>query len=108
VDDKHTVKLQNFVDIGSEIGRLLKGKNVAYGNSFEESGKVLKLLFPNGVSVNQYQDLLAVTRIIDKLFRIATDKNAFDEDPWRDVAGYAILSLAFLHERKNSDAKKDS
>jgi len=86
-------KEKNFVDLGNEIGQLLQVKNKAYGNSFEESEKVLKVLFPNGVPVDKYQDFLTITRIIDKLFRIANDKNAFNEDPWRDIAGYAILSL---------------
>lgn len=84
---------KNFVDLGTEVGELLRKKNAAYGNSFEESEKVLKVLFPSGVPVERYQDFLTITRIIDKLFRIATDKNAFNEDPWRDIAGYAILSL---------------
>jgi hypothetical protein len=40
---------------------------------------------------NQYQDLGAMIRILDKFFRIATKKDAFGESPWTDVAGYAIL-----------------
>jgi hypothetical protein len=32
-----------------------------------------------------------VVRILDKLFRIANDKSAFNEDPWQDIAGYGIL-----------------
>lgn len=84
---------KNFVDLGKEVGELLRKKNAAYGNAFEESEKVLKVLFPSGVPVEKYRDFLTITRIIDKLFRIATDKNAFSEDPWRDIAGYAILSL---------------
>lgn len=84
---------KTFVDLGQEVGELLRKKNEAYGNAFEESEKVLRVLFPNGVSPSKYQDFLTITRVIDKLFRIATDKNAFSEDPWRDIAGYAILSL---------------
>ncbi|MBW2598588.1 MAG: hypothetical protein JRC60_00445 [Deltaproteobacteria bacterium] len=34
---------------------------------------------------------MAVTRIIDKLFRIATDKDALGESPYHDIAGYGIL-----------------
>ena len=30
-------------------------------------------------------------RIIDKFFRIATEKNAFGETPWKDAAGYCLL-----------------
>ena len=39
-------------------------------------------------------DMLAITRVIDKLFRIATKKDAFGESPWRDICGYAILGIA--------------
>lgn len=77
----------------AKIGALLEKKNAAYGNVFEQTAQVLRVLFPNGVAPVQYQDLLTITRIIDKLFRIANDKNAFSEDPWSDIAGYAILSL---------------
>jgi hypothetical protein len=38
--------------------------------------------------------MLAITRVIDKLFRIATKKDAFGESPWRDICGYAILGIA--------------
>lgn len=86
-------KEKTFVELGNEIGELLLKKNTAYGNSFEKAEDILKVLFPDGVPLEKYQDFLTVTRIIDKLFRIATDKNAFSEDPWRDIAGYAILSL---------------
>jgi len=82
-----------FEKLGFDTGSLVARKNKAYGNSFEESGKVIKILFPDGVPPEQYQDFLTITRIIDKLFRIASDKDAFAEDPWRDIAGYALLSL---------------
>jgi len=32
-------------------------------------------------------------RIIDKLFRIATQKEAFGESPYRDIAGYGLLGV---------------
>lgn len=87
------MSIKSFVGIGKEIAELLGQKNAAYGNSFEESKKILAVLYPDGVPVNKYQDLLAIARIIDKLFRIATDRSALSEDPWQDIAGYAILSL---------------
>ena len=42
----------------------------------------------------QYGDMLAITRIIDKLFRVATKKDAFGESPFKDIAGYGILGAA--------------
>jgi hypothetical protein len=47
--------------------------------------------------------MLAVVRILDKLFRIANDKNAFNEDPWQDIAGYGILGT--YNKRSSAELK---
>ena len=80
-----------FVKAGIEIGKLVGVKNRAYGNSFYDSGKILKILYPKGVSLEQMDDMLAIVRILDKLFRIASDKKALGESPYKDIAGYGIL-----------------
>lgn len=84
----------NFKRIGAEVGALVAEKNAAYGDSFARSGEILRVLYPNGIAPEQYADALAVVRVIDKLFRIATRKEAFGESPWRDVAGYGVLGVA--------------
>lgn len=86
--------MRPFEDLGREIGRLVDEKNAAYGDSFGRAGEILEILYPDGVRPAQYRDFLAVTRIIDKLFRIATDRDALGEDPFRDIAGYGILGAA--------------
>lgn len=83
----------SFEMLANRIGKLLDEKNAAYGDSFFKAGEFLRLLYPDGVKPEQYGDLLAVTRVFDKLMRIATDKDALGENPWQDVAGYAILAL---------------
>lgn len=83
--------MTKYAEMGTEIGRLTQEKNEAYGASFEKAGEVLGILYPNGVEPEQFRDALAVVRVIDKLFRIATRKDAFGESPWRDIAGYAVL-----------------
>jgi len=85
---------KTYEKIATEIGKLVDIKNAAYGNSFSESHKIISILYPNGIKPEQYMDALAITRVIDKLFRIATKKNAFGESPWKDIAGYAILGIA--------------
>ncbi len=85
---------EQFVDIGNTVGKLVQEKNAAYGDAFAQSGKVLRVLYPNGVKPEQYEDLLGICRVLDKLFRIAWDKDAFGESPWQDVAGYGILGVA--------------
>ena len=79
--------------IGREIGKLVDEKQKAYGDSFGRAGAVMKVLYPKGISLEQMDDALAVIRIIDKLFRIANDKDAFGESPFKDIAGYGLLGI---------------
>lgn len=85
------VKSKYLSEIGTQIGKLVGEKNLAYGDSFFKSGNILKELFPNGIRPDQYTDLLCIVRIVDKLFRIASNKKAFDESPYTDISGYGIL-----------------
>jgi len=92
-----------FAAIGREIGELVEVKNRQYGDAFSQSCRVLSVLFPDGVRPDQYRALLAITRVIDKLFRLATGKdhnaghapcpacNRPFESPGMDLAGYGIL-----------------
>ncbi|WP_339165402.1 hypothetical protein [Siminovitchia sp. FSL W7-1587] len=80
-----------YENIGRSIGRLVDQKNKAYGDAFNKSSEFLKILYPDGVNPDQYDDMLAIVRVFDKLMRIATQKDAFGENPWEDVAGYGIL-----------------
>lgn len=79
--------------IAAGIGDLTAEKNTAYGDSFYVSGQILGLLYPDGVQPEQYGDMLAVARIIDKLGRIATRKDAFGESPFKDIAGYGLIGV---------------
>ena len=93
----------NYSQIAKEIGELLQEKDKAYGSAFAKIGDFLRILYPNGIQPEQYVDALMLTRIFDKLMRIAHQKDAFDESPYRDIAGYAILGLA-NDLRSNSNA----
>ncbi|MBW2675346.1 MAG: hypothetical protein JRD89_18365 [Deltaproteobacteria bacterium] len=87
-----------YEDVGASIGVTVAAKQKAYGDSFGKAGGLLRILYPDGISPKQYDDALAVTRIIDKLFRIATDKDALGESPYHDIAGYGILGSMSLQE----------
>ena len=93
----------NYTDIGAEIGKLVEEKQLAYGDSFGRSGAVLRELFPNGIPPEKYDDLLTIARILDKLFRIATDIDAFGENPYKDIAGYSILGVGKFEKKKDAD-----
>ena len=85
--------MKSLKQLSLELGSLLEEKNKAYGSAFSKSSEILKILYPDGIQPDQYTDLLLTTRILDKLFRIATDKSAFNEEPWKDIAGYGILGI---------------
>ena len=94
-DEEETTSIipMTYADIGREIGELVQAKNAAYGDSFSHSGEVLRILYPKGIPPDGYTDALAVIRVIDKLFRLANEKDAFGESPWRDIVGYGILGI---------------
>ncbi len=90
----HTSPPLNFEAIGAELGRLVDEKQAAYGDSFGKSGAVMRILYPGGVSAEQLDDALTIVRILDKLFRVATARDALGESPFRDIGGYALLAQA--------------
>jgi len=99
-----------YEDKARRIGQLVDEKNEAYGDAFKKSGEVLRIFYPDGIKPDQYDDMLAIVRVIDKLFRIASGHNgAFKEDAWTDIAGYGILKAAdrdypwFIEKNKRRD-----
>ena len=91
-----------FDKIGAQVGHIVQQKQRAYGDSFGKSGECLRQMYPEGVKPEQYDDLLTITRILDKLFRIANNPTAFDENPYQDIVGYGILGM----NRHNSSSDK--
>lgn len=89
-----------YLTAANEIATLVAGKQAAYGDSFGKSGGIMRILYPEGVRPEQMNDALTIVRVIDKLFRIATDKDAFGENPWKDIMGYSLL--AYVKEINNN------
>jgi len=80
-----------YENIGADLGALVDEKQAAYGDSFGKAGEIMKVLYPQGIKPDEFRDVLAVIRIIDKLFRIANNKNYGGENPFKDIAGYGLL-----------------
>jgi len=85
--------MNKYHEIANRIADLVTDKNAAYGSSFNKCDAFLRLLYPDGVKPSQYQDMLTIVRIFDKLMRIANRKDAFGESPYGDILGYALLML---------------
>lgn len=82
----------SFKKIAEQIGETVTAKNKVYGNSFGKSRDFIKLLYPDGIRPDQYDDVLLLARIFDKLVRIATGAKD-EENPYFDIAGYAVLGV---------------
>ena len=88
------VNATKLLTTADEIAHLTIEKGEAYGDSLVNSGDVMRIFYPDGIRPDQYIDALAMVRVIDKLFRIATKKRAFGENPWRDINGYSLRMAA--------------
>jgi hypothetical protein len=75
---------------GREIGALVDRKQAEYGDSWGAAAAILRELYPDGIHPEQYHDVLGITRVIDKLKRIANG-NQGEENAWQDIAGYGLL-----------------
>lgn len=95
--------LSPYFEAALDVAELVRDKQEAYGDSFGRSGKILEILYPDGVPVNKLHDALTITRIIDKIFRIANQKEAFNESPYFDICGYALLAL--VRDKRNEKKK---
>lgn len=96
---------EGYEELGRLMGKLVGDKNTAYGDSFGQIGNIMRVLYPDGIKVEQYDDMLCIVRIIDKLFRIATAKDAFGESPYGDIAGYSLLGLMKDRRKKLKETK---
>lgn len=88
----------DYVHLATSLGELLNEKQGAYGDAFGSMEDIFNILYPEGISPHQYQDILTIARIMDKIFRIANlpknKKDVMGEEPWKDIAGYALLALS--------------
>ena len=77
-------------------------KNASYGDSATKSGDILRLLCPDGIKPEQYNDLQLIVRILDKVCRImsGTIDNQALLDAYADIAGYGVLGRAGRKEKE--------
>lgn len=103
-----TKKKPDYIHIGSELGKLVQDKQLAYGDSFGRAGECLRQMYPNGIKPTQYDDVLTIARILDKLFRIANAPEAFGENPYKDIGGYSILGCGRYSNTQEKTNDKQS
>jgi len=82
---------EEFLSRGDSLGKLLGHKNASYGSSAFVVGRFFSLLWPQGIPPERMRDSFILGRIFDKIMRIAHAPSALQEDPWTDLAGYALI-----------------
>ncbi len=87
-ESKESVR-KTFKEAALEIAEILEQKNKDYGSAYAHAGKFLQILYPDGIRPEQYTNMLLITRIFDKLCRIAS--GADEKEPYFDISGYGIL-----------------
>lgn len=100
--------LEQYAVVAKSIADLVVEKQIAYGDSFGKSDQILAVLYPAGIKADQVKDALTIVRIIDKLFRIANQKDAFGESPWKDIMGYALLATVRDIRLKELKSEEDT
>ncbi|MCP4618994.1 MAG: hypothetical protein GY844_21480 [Bradyrhizobium sp.] len=84
-----------YEDRGRKLGIMVDAKAAAYGDSVAKTALQLRILYPGGVPLEAYTDMLALVRVLDKINRIAAgNTRAFGESSWQDIAGYGLLMSA--------------
>jgi len=85
------------------IGALVTAENRAYGDTFRRSGEIMKILYPGGIKIDQFEDALVVIRILDCFFLLATNRGVFGESPWEDITTCALLRRTQVEKQVETD-----
>jgi hypothetical protein len=86
------MRTPDYEAIGAKVGKVVFEKNIKYGDSFHKCGDFFRIIYPNGIRPEQYDDMLYLARDFDKSMRIANGSQG-EENPVMDKIGYGILML---------------
>jgi hypothetical protein len=88
-------KAKRLRQIGVEGTKHVILKNNKYGDAIRKVAAKMRADYPDGVSPDQYEDMLLWVRCQDKLTRVGSytpeRREADDESPWSDIRGYGML-----------------
>ena len=97
--------MRRATEIAADVAAIVKEKRLAYGDSIGTSAAALTLLFPAGIPLDRYDEVLLIVRCWDKLQRIATGAAGQAESPWLDIAGYGICGVAQAEQAEEMKAR---
>lgn len=62
------------------------------GNGFQETTKVISILFPNGTTGKE-QNVLSMAKIIEKMFQISNAPKEAHSTLWKDLVTLSLSAL---------------
>jgi hypothetical protein len=87
-----------YEEIGSFIGSMVDRGNIAGSGTFHETAQVVHVLYPQRINPEQYDDLLAIIRMIDSMFMISREKKSSGKTPYyMDIVCHAIRKCQDLN-----------
>lgn len=95
-----------WIDMANRLGETVAKKNAAYGDSVRNAARIMQILYPDGIALDQIPGALLIVRIIDKLSRIANDPGFGGEDPAMDIAGYGLLMQELVENGLSPECKE--
>ena len=96
------MKKEQYEEIALKAANLVAAKNDAYGDSLSKMAQILELLYGETIPKEKYEELHYIVRILDKVSRVASgNKDAFEENPFEDIMGYALNKLAHSQYKNN-------
>jgi len=91
---EHLKHQKIFFELGEKLGYTTAVKNDSYGDAFLQIVKIFEILYPDGISVEQYKNATLLVRVLDKICRISNgNANVFDEDAFLDLGGYSLIGM---------------
>jgi hypothetical protein len=84
-----------------KIASIVIEKRQAYGKkSLEQVEAIISILYPTGITSQDYPKVLTIIRLLDKITRLTTANKEDKEDAWTDIAGYALRTIVRNKEIK--------
>ena len=94
-------------DFFQKIEDVFNKKSEEYGDTDLKVGKMMDILYPEGITLEQYGDFLFSLKILEKISRLSS-KNISEEaktDLIQDLAGYGIRGT---HNKRVAKTSKES
>jgi len=90
-----------MLEIIESVLKEIEYKEIKYGKVDSKIGKILEILYPNGINKDKIGESMFVIHVLEKICRIINEFNNSNEvtESYKDLIGYGILG--FVKDKKN-------